>query len=107
MVSLDIDVPAKINQQPIPARAYADLQRLLSADYPTNDYFETAVRLGNQDLGERTLSNSQKYEVGDTQSFFIDGKREDATLMGMTENTYFWVEDGLDYDPADGAGSGR
>ena len=101
VVSLDIDVPEEVNQQPIPARAFTDLQTLFSADYPTHDYFETAVRLGKEDLGDRTVPSSEKYEIGDTQSFFIDGSRKDATLLGLTEHAYFWVEEGLDLEQAD------
>ncbi len=101
MISLDIDVPAEIYQEPIAPRAFTDLQALLSADYPTHDYFETAVRLGNEDLGERTVPSSEQYEIGDTRRFFVDGTRQEATLMGLTEHAYFWVEEGLDYEQAD------
>ncbi len=95
--ALDINVPPEINQQPIPARAYDDLHMLLTTDYPTHDYFETAVRLGKEDLGARTII-SEPYAIGDTRKFYNDSDRIDAILMGMTENAYFWIEEGLDYD---------
>lgn len=98
--ALDIDVPPEINQQPIPARAYGDLLTLLTADYPTHDYFETAVRLGGEDLGERTVTG-EAYAVGDTRQFYNDPDRITATLMGMTDHAYFWVEEGLEYEFAD------
>ncbi len=97
-ISLDIDVPAEINQQPLSPRAYSDLQTLLNAEYPSNDYFETAQRLGNDDLGARTV-NGESYQLGDTRSFYKDEGRITAVLMGIGANSYFWVEEGLDYTP--------
>ncbi|HIP69798.1 MAG TPA: hypothetical protein EYH05_00200, partial [Anaerolineae bacterium] len=75
------------------------LIRLLEAEYPTRDYFETAVRLGKQDLGDRTVTTAP-YQPGDKQTFYDGDKLVEATLIAATDHTYFWVDDSLDLPPA-------
>ncbi len=98
-VSLPIFPPDNIVQDTIPSRAYADINQLLTADYPVNDYFETTERLSASKLGERTVT-APPYQRGDSQTFSTDDGDVQATLMGLTPHAYFWVEQGLDYDPA-------
>ncbi|MCA9969496.1 MAG: hypothetical protein KC425_04730, partial [Anaerolineales bacterium] len=86
-----------VTQDPIPPRAAADLAALLTADYPPNDYFEVANRLGRAGLTARTVT-APRYQVGDTRSFFTDEGSIDATLLAVTEHAYFWVETGLNLD---------
>ena len=93
-------VPAEIDQRLLADRAAQDLIRLYSANYPAHDYFETAVRLGGDNLGARTFV-ATPHTVGDTKEFYNDTTRIDATLAVVTEHVYFWVEDGLDIDQAD------
>lgn len=99
-VPLSIQPPDAIQQAPIPPAAAQSLLTLLTANYPSHDYYETATRLGKETLGDRTL-NAIPYALGDSRSFYNDTDRITATLMGITDHTYFWVEDGQDYDPAD------
>ncbi|VAW29930.1 hypothetical protein MNBD_CHLOROFLEXI01-2167 [hydrothermal vent metagenome] len=97
---IDAVIPAEIEQQPLPIRAEADLDLLYTSYYPEHDYFETAVRLGQEDLGARTVTGGQ-YTIGDTQEFYNGDDQIDATLALATENVYFWVEDGLDLNQAE------
>lgn len=94
--TLTIAVPETINQQPIPARAWADLDKLMTADYPAHDYFETGNRLGKYEISARTI-DSPAYEVGQAQTFYVDGEAVTAVLMAATEHIYFWVDDRLDF----------
>ncbi|WP_420641910.1 hypothetical protein [Candidatus Leptofilum sp.] len=94
------DIPAEIDQRPVAARAETDLTLLYSTNYPSHDYFETAVRLGGENLGERTVT-ATAYSVGDVESFYNGSDRIDARLAVVTEHVYFWVEEGLDLDQTD------
>ena len=98
--SFSANIPAKVDQRLLPARAESDLVRLFSSTYPSHDYFETAVRLGNQNLGPRTVA-PPLYTVGDSKEFYNDTKQIEATLVVATEHVYFWVEQGLDLDTSD------
>lgn len=99
-VALAIVPPDTIDQQSIPPRAYTDLELLLTTDYPANDYFETAARLSDSKIGDRTIT-TPPYSLGDRQTFFTDEGNVQATLLGITQHAYFWVEDGLDYNYGD------
>lgn len=98
--TIHVTIPDAIDQRPLLSRAQDDLTLLYSSNYPSHDYFETAVRLGNNNLGPRTLT-TDVYGVGDTKEFYNDSSRIDATLVVATEHVYFWVEDGLDLDQAE------
>lgn len=98
--NIDAIIPAEIEQEPVAERAQADLDRLYGGYYPEHDYFETAVRLGHEDLGARTISSSQ-YSVGDTREFYNGDDQIEATLAVVTEHVYFWVENGLDLNQAE------
>jgi immune inhibitor A len=98
--TLTLAVPEAINQQPIPARTFGDLDKLMTADYPAHDYFETGNRLGKYGLSARTI-DSPAYEVGQTQTFQVDGEAVTAVLMAATEHVYFWVDDRLDFPQND------
>lgn len=91
--------PDLVEQQPIPPDAAATLTRLLEAAYPTRDYFETTARLGKQTLGERTTT-VPPYQPGDKQTFYAGNDTVEATLVAVTENAYFWVDDNLNLSPA-------
>jgi hypothetical protein len=92
--------PNEIIQQPIPARAYSDLNGLLDTDYPAQDYFETANRLGKTNITARTV-DTLAYEVGQTQTFYVDEGPITAVLMAAVGHTYFWVDERLDYNQAE------
>ncbi len=99
-VTLPIVPPDEIDQQAVPLRAFADLEMLLDTPYPVHDYFETAERLSTSKYGERTVT-APKYALGDKQTFITDDGTIEATLLGITEHTYFWVQDSLDYNVGD------
>jgi hypothetical protein len=96
---LDLQPPAAIIQQPVPAGAATHLENLLLADYPIHDFYETSQRLGRYDVGERTVS-ATPHQVGDVRTFYVDDATIDAVLVAVTEHTYFWVETGLNLDEA-------
>lgn len=98
--SINAEIPLEIDQRLLPARAASDLTVLYSSNYPSNDYFETAVRLGQENLGARTIT-STPHNLGDVAQFYNSTDTVDATLVAMTDHAYFWVEDGLDLDPAE------
>jgi immune inhibitor A len=95
--SLSVPPPEHIDQRPIPEQAWVDLKILLTRNYPSNDYYETAIRLGKLELGERTV-HAPAYRVGDVQTFYNAADRVDATLMVVSEHAYFWVENKLALD---------
>ena len=97
---VEAEIPAEIDQRLLANRADSDLTLLYSSNYPSNDYFETAVRLGKENLGSRTVT-STAHNLGDVAQFYNSSENVDATLVAMTEHVYFWVEDGLDLDPAE------
>ncbi len=92
--ALALPVPAHIVQSPIPTRAYRDLEKLFSANYPPHDYFDAANRLGQKGLTQRTIS-APAYAIGDVRTFRANERDIKATLTAMTTHAYFWVENGL------------
>lgn len=92
--------PNEIVQQPVPDYAFADLDQLYETEYPAQDYFETANRLGKYNLTARTI-DAPVYEVGQTQTFYVDQEEVTAVLMAAVGDTYFWVDERLDYNQAD------
>ncbi len=97
---LPIFPPDDIDQRPVAPRAAADLELLLNTDYPAHDYFETAERLSASKFGERTIT-ADPYQLKDSQTFITDDGLIKATLLGISEHAYFWVENGLNYDPGE------
>ncbi len=99
LTTLSLPVPGDIVQIPIPSRAVSDLARFYETDYPAHDYYDTAVRL-NDHNGVRTIT-AAAYQPGDSQTFYNDTDAIEATLVAVTEHTYFWVEDGLNLEEAE------
>lgn len=89
--------PEGIVQRAISPQAFANLRALFDSNYPYQDYFETATRLGGKDLGPRTVSTTQ-YRLNDRKTFQVDDGRITAELMAITDHVYFWVEEGLDFN---------
>ncbi len=95
----DVTVPSDIEQPALPERAVSDLDGLERLSLPPHDFFETALRLGQFDLGERTVARPPG-AVGDRETFFTaDGPRQ-AELLLVTEQGSYWSELGLNLDPA-------
>lgn len=91
-------IPTEIDQRLLPDQAANDLAQLFNSNYPSHDYFDTAVRLGKENLGDRLLVTTP-HNLGETTEFYNGTESINATLVAMTEHVYFWVEDGLDLDP--------
>jgi hypothetical protein len=95
-----LNLPADLNQQLIPTRAFDDLENLYQVDYPEHDYYETARSLVGFEVGPRVF-NRPGFQIGDRQIFHTDEGNVEATLVSITENTYFWVDDALYLEEAD------
>ncbi|MCB8938067.1 MAG: immune inhibitor A [Ardenticatenaceae bacterium] len=98
--AIDAVIPGEIDQRLLADRADSDLELLYTTNFPTHDYFETAVRLGGKNLGPRTLSKPL-HNVGDVETFYNGSDQIEARLAVATEHVYFWVEEGLDLDQAE------
>lgn len=96
-IALSILPPAAVEQRPVPDRAATDLERLFETEYPALDYYATAVTLGRYDLGKRQFERPPA-QLGAVESFITDNGPIDATLVAVTDHTYFWVENGLRVD---------
>ncbi|MFZ0547684.1 MAG: hypothetical protein WAM60_19715, partial [Candidatus Promineifilaceae bacterium] len=92
-----LNPPSSIEQRPYQENSPLYLNSLISADYPSRDYYETAARLTNFDIGERTVT-AGPYSLGAIQTFTTDDGRLEAQLMAVTEHAYFWVETSLNYN---------
>ena len=75
---------------------------------PVNDLLELAERLeGKQNIPTTVDDPSAPYQVGDTQTFWVtnvdtnENSQMEAVLRYATEHAYFWIEEGVDYDPED------
>jgi immune inhibitor A len=89
--------PDDIIQEQVIAQDQANLLALLSTDFPPHDYFESVQRLTPRRFTSRTVTRAA-YKVGDTQTFLTDDGQVEATLLGLTDHAYFWVENSLNYD---------
>ncbi len=96
---VDLIPSSGVGQQPVNPQMMQHLENFYSAEFPVHDYYESAARLSSFDLGERTILRAPA-AVGDVRSFFVEGGSIDATLVNITEHTYFWVEEGLNLDIA-------
>ena len=98
--TFNVDIPADIDQRPLPDQAASDLALLFNSNYPSHDYFDTAVRLGKENLGDRLLVTTP-HTLGEAAEFYNGTDSINATLVAVTEHVYFWVEDSVDVDLAD------
>ena len=92
-----------------PAEDLADtLNTLNEAIIPINDPIELAERLGGKSNIPRTITDPlAPYQIGDRKAFWVTNVDEHknfrvhATVRYVGENSYFWIEDEVQYDPAD------
>ncbi len=94
------NLPAALDPQPIPPRANTDLERMFQVDYPFYDYYQVAKDLGGFTVGPREFERPE-FEIGDRQIFHTEEGNVEATLITITEHTYFWVDDSLYLEEAD------
>ena len=100
--------PEETSNNPAPGDAYETLATLEGTIVPINDPVELAERLGGkQDVPETLIDPDAPYAVGARKTFWVsnvDTNRNfqiEAVLQYVGENSYFWVEDGVEYDPGD------
>jgi immune inhibitor A len=81
---------------------------LQQAIVPTNDVRELAQRLEDKGYIPETLEPPPAwYRVGAQETFWVtnvDNNKNfqvDATLQYVTDHSYFWIEDSVDFDPDD------
>lgn len=98
--TLSVNPPPDIDQREAGPLAAESLDRLLEAAYPHQDYFETASRLGGENLGQRTVPYA-RYQLNDSQLFRVDDELIQAELVAITDHAYFWTEAGLAVNKAD------
>ncbi len=75
---------------------------------PVNDLPELAQRLGGKgEIPETVDAPAQPYAVGDEETFWLtdtdtnENYQVGATLRYVTDHLYFWIENGVSYDPDD------
>ncbi len=75
---------------------------------PINNPVDLAERLGGKQSVPSTLIDTvAPYKVGEEKSFWVtntdnnENFQVDAVLRYLGENIYFWIEDGVRYDPSD------
>ena len=84
------------------------LQLLSDTIVPVNNLIELAERLeGKQDIPETLDPPPAPFEAGAQQSFWVTNTDNNqnfqvqATLRYITDHLYFWVQDGVAYNPRD------
>lgn len=91
---------------PVSEGAYETLQSLQQALVPVNDPRELAERLGGKDEIPETVPYSGPFQVGDRETFWVtnvdttENFQVEAVLRYVTDNAYFWIEDGVSYNEA-------
>ncbi len=75
---------------------------------PINDPIDLGEQLGGKSNIPETLPDpNAPYQVGDTQDFWVTNVDTNnnfqitATLQYLGDHVYFWIENGVQYDPAD------
>jgi len=103
----DIDSPPLVTTPsglPAGDGAYETLQSLQQALVPVNDPHELAQRLGGKGEIPQTVPFSGPFQVGDRKKFWVtnvdttENFQVEAVLRYVTENAYFWIEDGVSYN---------
>lgn len=100
--------PGMINTVPVTTAAFKTMATLQDTIVPINDPIELAERFGGlSDVPSLMIDLDAPYEVGDKQEFWVtntDTNHNDlisAVLRFVGQNTYFWIEEGVEYDPDD------
>jgi len=91
--------------QPASDMAIEVLQTLEAAEVPMNDLRDLAMRLEGKSDNPLTIEGSpHEYQIGDEESFWVSNTDSDekfqvhTILVYTTPHTYFWIEEGVDYD---------
>jgi immune inhibitor A len=102
------DFPIEVNREPVSLGAMETLQSLKDALVPENDLTDLAGRFeGKTDIPLTLDTPPIAYQIGDTTQFYAtntdtnDIFQISVNLEYMTDHAYFWIEDGIDFDPQD------
>jgi hypothetical protein len=100
--------PEVILADPVPVSAEETLATLENTIVPINNPVELAERLGGKlAVPETLIDPDAPYAVGARQDFWVtnvdtnENFRITASLRYVGQNTYFWIEEGIEYDQAD------
>ena len=100
--------PEAIITEPVPSEAIETLDTLDQTIVPINDPVELAERLGGkQDVPNTLIDPDAPYAVGAQKTFWVsnvdtnENFQIDAVLQYVGDNSYFWIEEGIEYDPSD------
>lgn len=100
--------PAVIVTEEPTSNAYDTLAALNDAIVPVNDPVELAERLGGlADVPSVKIDPDAPYDVGAQKDFWVtnvdtnENFQVSAVLRFVGENTYFWIQEGVPYDPND------
>ena len=100
--------PETIINEPVPSEAIETLDTLDQTVVPINDPVELAERLGGkQDVPDTLIDPDAPYDVGAQKTFWVsnvdtnENFQIDAVLQYVGDNSYFWIEEGVEYDPSD------
>ncbi len=80
---------------------------LENALVPINDLLELAMRLEGKKGLLPTVDPAPQYAIGDRKTFWVSNVdsnqhfQVDTVLRYETDHTYFWIEEGVDYDATD------
>jgi hypothetical protein len=100
--------PESTTNEPVPAEAIETLDTLDQTTVPINDPVDLAARLGGmQDVPETLIDPDAPYTVGARKSFWVsnvdtnENFQIEAVLQYVGDNSYFWIEDSVEYEPSD------
>jgi len=100
--------PNPANNQPVSVIPTDTLQTLIDTIVPINNLPVLAQRLeGKQNIPETLAPPAAPYQVGEQKSFWVTNVDSnstheiDATLEYVTENVYFWIQDGVQFNHND------
>jgi hypothetical protein len=102
--------PGPLITTPVDASAYETLATLEETIIPINDPVDLAERLGGLEdvpVPHLLIDPNAPYSVGAVQEFWVtnvdsnENFRITARLRYVGENTYIWIEEGVEYDEAD------
>ncbi|QRN83173.1 immune inhibitor A [Chloroflexota bacterium] len=100
--------PETTTNKPVPDEAIETLDTLDQTIVPINDPVELAERLGGkQNVPDTLIDPDAPYSVGARKTFWVGNTDTNenfqitAVLRYVGENSYFWIEEGVEYDPSD------
>ncbi len=100
--------PETTTNEPVPDEAIETLDTLEQTIVPINDPVELAERLGGKlNVPDTLIDPDAPYSVGARKTFWVGNTDTNenfqitAVLQYVGENSYFWIEEGVEYDPSD------